>query len=84
MPLDNPFGDDPVQPPRPHPFGGEDADEGTPTAAATRIERAARSIRGLRGQIGAEGLTPSAMRQLLDETAAALDAAARALRGLET
>jgi flagellin-like hook-associated protein FlgL len=47
-----------------------------------RIEHAARKIRRLRSQMGADGLTPSAARELIDELTSALDAAARALRDL--
>jgi flagellin-like hook-associated protein FlgL len=74
----NPFGDDaPAGPRRANLFGG---DEDAGLDAASRIEHAARKIRGLRTQMGAEGLTLSATRELIDELTAALDAAARALR----
>lgn len=74
----NPFGDDaPAGPGRVNPFGDDDDPAADPLI---RLEHAARAIRGLRNQLGAEGLTLSAMRSLLDETAAGLDAAARALR----
>jgi flagellin-like hook-associated protein FlgL len=73
----NPFDDAPVSRPKVNPFG-EDAAEGD---AAARIEHAARKIRSLRAQLGAEGLTLAATRELIDELSAALDAAARALRG---
>lgn len=78
----NPFGDD-VQPVRRpiNPFGEEERIE-MPGDAALRIEHAARKIRGLRSQMGAEGLTLSATRELIDEIATALDAAARALRAI--
>lgn len=76
------FGDEPTPPSRPNPFGEPDDDAAAPAAAAARIERSARAIRGLRSQIGAEGLSPSASRQLLDQTATALEAAARAVRAL--
>ncbi|MCI0432591.1 MAG: hypothetical protein L0271_02925 [Gemmatimonadetes bacterium] len=72
----NPFDDEPVARPRANPFG-DDSDLDDP---ASRIEHAARKIRGLRTQMGAEGLTLSATRELIDELTAALDAAARALR----
>jgi hypothetical protein len=76
----NPFGDEAAPTPRrPNPFGEEDRTE-SPDEAAQRIEHAARKIRGLRAQMGAEGLTLSATRELIDEIAGALDAAARALR----
>lgn len=78
----NPFGDDPAPAPRRvNPFGEDEPTE-SPTGAAQKIEQAARKIRGLRSQMGAEGLTLSATRELIDELAGALDAAARALRAL--
>jgi hypothetical protein len=74
----NPFGEDaPSGPRRANPFAGDDD---ATLDAASRIEHAARKIRGLRTQMGAEGLTLSATRELIDELTAALDAAARALR----
>lgn len=54
-----------------------------PGEAARRMEQAARKIRGLRSQLGSEGLTLHGTRELIDEVAAALEAGARALRGLE-
>ncbi len=79
----NPFGDEPVVPPRRiNPFGEEREATEAPEEAAARIEQAARRIRSLRAQLGSEGLTPSATRELVDEVATALDAAARALRDL--
>ena len=77
----NPFGDDPSGT-RLNPFGEEEAREPV-LEAANRIEQAARKIRLLRSQIGAEGLSPSASREMLDQFGAALDAAARALRTLD-
>ncbi len=77
----NPFGDEPRAPRRINPFG-EEAPTEAPDEAAVRIEQAARKIRGLRSQLGSEGLTLSATRELIDELSAALDAAARALRGI--
>lgn len=80
MSESSPFGPGPIKPPRkPSPFGEAEPKE-PPGDAAVRIEQAARKIRGLRGQLGSEGLPVSAMRELLDEVSAALDAAARALR----
>lgn len=79
MPDRNPFGDEPVAPRRVNPFGNEAPSE-APDDAAARIEQAARKIRGLRSQLGSEGLTLAATRELIDEISAALDAAARALR----
>ncbi len=52
----------------------------TPVEAAIRMEQAARKIRNLRSQLGAEGLTVPATRELIDEVASALEASARALR----
>ena len=77
----NPFGDEPVGGKRINPFG-EEPDAQSPAEAATRIEQAATKIRGLRMQMGAEGLTLPGTRALIDEVAAALDAAAKALRTL--
>jgi flagellin-like hook-associated protein FlgL len=74
----NPFGDDePVGSERVNPFVD---DEGAHLDALGRIEHAARKIRRLRTQLGAEGLTLSATRELIDELAAALDATAKMLR----
>jgi len=73
----NPFGDEHAGRTRGNPFGDDDSGLGDPIA---RIENAARKIRGLRTQMGAEGLTLSATRELIDELTAALDAAARVLR----
>jgi hypothetical protein len=72
----SPF-DDAEPPARINPFGDNDAGDGDP---ALRVEQAARKIRGLRSQLGAEGLSVPAMRELIDEVAAALEATARALR----
>lgn len=78
-----PFGEEPSPAlRRVNPFG-EEVTTQAPGEAADRIEQAARKIRGLRSQLGSEGLTLSGIRDLIDELAAALDAAARALRGLE-
>ena len=77
----NPFGDeDDIQSTKEHPFG-ETGEVGVAGAAA-RIEHAARKIRGLRRQLGSEGFTLAATRELVDELTASLDAAARALREL--
>ncbi len=79
----NPFGDDlPTPSRRANPFGG-DAGRQSVEEATGRMEHAARKIRALRVQIGAEGLTLPATRELIDEVASAIEAAARALRGLE-
>jgi len=74
----NPFGDDVDRPQRENPFGDDDGD----LDPVERVAHAARKIRSLRTQLGAEGLTLSATRVLIDELGAALDAAARALREL--
>jgi len=79
--MQNPFGEQGPPRPRPSPFGEEPAVQ-PPAEAAARIEQAARRIRGLRSQLGSEGLTISATRELIDELASALEAAARALRRL--
>jgi len=78
----NPFGEDfEAGPRRKNPF--EDADETVdPAVAAQKIEASARKIRNLRSQLGSEGLTLPATRDLIDEVATALEAAARAIRGL--
>lgn len=80
--MDNPFGDDLSRSKRVNPFGAE-AEEPSPAEAANRMEHAARRIRTLRSQVGSEGLTGPATRELIDEVAAALEAGAVALRGLE-
>ena len=77
----NPFGDDLPGPKRRNPFGEEETGE-TVADAANRVEHAARKIRMLRTQLGAEGLTLSATRELIDEVTASLDAVGRALREL--
>lgn len=80
----NPFGDDPPEPGRPaNPFGDDDLRTTTPEEAAGTIEYAAARIRRLKQQVGAEGLSLSATRELIDQLSAALDAAAGALRGLK-
>ena len=79
----NPFGDDDRPKQKVNPFG-EVEDDGGVEGAAERIEHAARKIRLLRLQIGAEGLTLSATRDLIDEITASLDAMSRALRQLSS
>jgi hypothetical protein len=81
MAKDNPFGDDVTGPRRRNPFGEEPGGE-VVAAAANRIEHAARKVRQLKTQLGAEGLTLSATRELIDELSASLDAMGRALREL--
>ena len=81
----NPFGDDEgVSPSRPtNPFGDDDRETLTPGEAAASIEHAAARIRRLKAMVGAEGLTASASRELMDQLNDALRAMARGLRGLE-
>ena len=79
---DNPFGEPFQGKQRVNPFG-EDAEEGGVQGAATRLDQAGRKIRQLKSQLGAEGLTLQATRDLIDEISAALDAGARALRELD-
>lgn len=77
----NPFGE-PYQPKqRVNPFEDEPVEDSV-EAAATRMDHAARKIRQLKTQMGAEGLSLGATRDLIDEMAAAIDAAAKALRKL--
>lgn len=77
----NPFGDDLAPPKRVTPFGPAESTR-SPESAAERMDQAARKIRTLRSQIGAEGLTLPATRELIDEVATALEAGADALRKL--
>jgi hypothetical protein len=72
----NPFGDD-VEPTsqRANPFGDDDGD----LDPVEQIGHSARKIRSLRTQLGAEGMTLSATRVLIDELSKSLDAMARAL-----
>jgi hypothetical protein len=80
--MKNPFGDDEaVGRPRVNPFGDE-PDPDTFDDALMRVEHAGRKIRNLRTQLGAEGLPLSAMREMMTELGAALEATARALRDL--
>lgn len=80
----NPFGDDDLPPPpAENPFGDDDRETASPGEAAAAIDHAAARLRRLRGQIGAEGLTASATRELMDQLNDALRAMARGLRGLE-
>ncbi len=75
----NPFEDGAPTGRKQNPFGEEDPSAGTPEEAIARIEEAARRIRLLRSRMGAEGLTLSATRELIDHLASALDATARVL-----
>lgn len=81
MGAKNPFGDETFSPQRLNPFG-DDAAPGSTEESINRIEHAARAVRRLKQQLGAEGLTLSATRELIDEVSQALDASARALREL--
>lgn len=84
MARENPFGDDDdPSSSRVNPFG-EEPPVGTVSDAAARLELAARRVRDLRRQMGAEGLTLSGTRSLIEELGMALDAAARGLRVLDT
>lgn len=83
MPRENPFDEDePFAPSRVNPFGEETA-TGDVGEAVRRLEEAARRIRMLRTQMGAEGLTMAGTRDLIEELSGALDSAARALRTLD-
>jgi flagellin-like hook-associated protein FlgL len=78
----NPFGDENAPRRRVNPFA--DAEQtGTFEDALGRIEHAARTVRRLKGQLGAEGLTLAATREMIDELSLALEATARALRDLD-
>jgi len=79
--AENPFGGDLPRSRRVNPFGPGEENR-SPDEAADRMEHAARKIRALRSQVGAEGMTIPATRELIDEVAAALEAGADALRGL--
>ena len=77
----NPFGDNASKPGKTNPFG-EDPEDLSVDEAANRIEQSARKIRNLRSQLGAEGLSIPATRELIDEVAKALEASASALRNI--
>jgi flagellin-like hook-associated protein FlgL len=78
----NPFGDDePGVPTRVNPFGDEPEPDNFDDAL-TRIEHAGRKIRQLRTQLGAEGLTISATREMMTQLGSALESTARALKEL--
>lgn len=75
--MKNPFGKEPLPPPGPrNPF----ADADLPDDPASTIEHASGRIRRLKGQVGSDGLTLAATRELLDQLTTALDAVARSLR----
>lgn len=83
MSKNNPFGE-PYQPKQKvNPFENEVVEDSV-EGAATRMDHAARKIRQLKTQMGAEGLSLSATRDLIDEVAAAIDSAAKALRKLQS
>jgi hypothetical protein len=79
----NPFGDDqPAFRGRENPFGDE-PDPETFDDALMRIEYAGRRIRMLRSQLGAEGLSIPAQREMMEQLGRALDSTAKALRDLK-
>ena len=82
MTKNNPFGEPYEGKPRINPFGDDQA-VGSVEEAATRMDQAARKIRLLKNQIGAEGLTLQAYRDLIDEISAAILAASTALREID-
>ena len=55
----------------------------TPADPAQRIRGSATRIRSLRGQVGHDGLTPSAARTLIDELTAVLEEVATALERIK-
>ena len=79
---EDPFGERYQAKPKVNPFG-DDASGEVVEEAATRMDHAARKIRQLKTQMGAEGLTLNATRDLIDEISAALDAGAKALREIQ-
>ncbi|MFW5947491.1 MAG: hypothetical protein ACOCUW_03270 [Gemmatimonadota bacterium] len=77
--------DDPFRDPGPgkkkvNPFGEVEPDRAAPGDDAGTIEYAAARIRRLKSQVGSEGLTLAATRELLDHISTALDVVARAIR----
>ena len=80
MTKNNPLGEpSDFKPQRVNPFG--DGEEPTSREESiARIEHAARTVRRLKDRLGAEGLTLSATRELIDELSKALDATARVMR----
>lgn len=82
MKTHDPFGDRYEPKPKVNPFGDK-KESNEVDDAATRMEHAARKIRQLKTQMGAEGLSLPATRDLIDEVSIAIDAAARALRRLD-
>jgi hypothetical protein len=83
MRAKNPFGGDDLSVGRENPFG-DDGEDGSFDGSVRRIEHASRTIRRLKTQLGAEGLTLSATREMIDELTRALDATAQALKDLAT
>lgn len=77
--TDDLFGDAPG-PRKRNPFGDEEEPDRPVGDPRATIEHAAARIRRLKSLVGAEGLTLSATRELLDHVATALDAVARSLR----
>jgi hypothetical protein len=75
--VKNPFGGElpPLGPRNPFAEEGDGRDD-----PASIIEHASARIRRLKGQVGSDGLTLAATRELLDQVTMALDAVARALR----
>ncbi len=61
-----------------NPFSDE-AGEASGLDPVRRLRSGAARIRGLKAQVGHDGLTPSATRTLIDELTAALEAVASAL-----
>ena len=82
MSKDNPFGEPYEAKPKINPFG-DDSSDGTVEEAATRMDHASRKIRQLKTQLGAEGLTLNATRDLIDEISTAIDVCAKALRDID-
>jgi hypothetical protein len=61
MSRNNPFGDEPIDKKKINPFGEEVSGDAL-MDGAEKLEQAALKIRGLRRQLGAEGLPPQAER----------------------
>ncbi len=76
----NPFDGEELSAGPVHPFGDDEPPPLDPGEAAATIEHSAARIRRLKQQVGAEGLSLSATRELIDQLTRALDAAAGALR----
>jgi flagellin-like hook-associated protein FlgL len=78
--TDDLFGDAPSPGRKKSPFGDEESTDRAAGDPVATIEHAAARIRRLKSLVGAEGLTLSATRELLDHVATAFDAVGRALR----